>query len=124
MDFIKNIILILFLVLATFCANPASCEENADYSRSCELVGVHVLLENDFINSKDDEFSISAVNNSETIASKRKNNDNYGSNNAHNITSFNKSDNLISYLYTKESLEYNSELALQLLLFQMQPNAP
>lgn len=124
MDFIKNIILILFIALATFCANPANCEEAVNSSCNCEMGAVHVVLENDFINSKDNEFSISAVNNCESIVSKRKSNDNHGGNNANNIALLNKSDNLISYLYTKDYLEYNSELALQLLLFQMQPNAP
>lgn len=124
MDFIKKIILISFIVLTTFCINCANCEENAVNSSCSELISAHVVLENDFINSKDNEFSLSAVNNSETIVSKRKNKDNQFGNNPYNFVLIKNNENLISYLYLKDYLESNSELALQLLLFQMQPNAP
>ena len=124
MDFIKRILLIIFLVLATFSsfeAKSASLYSSFD----CTTISATKPIEKDIINSKDNEFSLSAIQNSNTQITSRRNNDNQNGNSEnHSVVLPIQFNNLISYIYNQSYLDDKNELALLLLLHQIQPNAP
>ena len=124
MDFIKRILLIFFLVLATFSSFEAK-SANLYSSFNCTTISATKPIEKDIINSKDNEFSLSAIQNSNTQITSRRNNDNQNGNREnHSITLPIQFNNLISYIYNQSYLDDKNELALLLLLHQIQPNAP
>lgn len=124
MDFIKRILLILFLVLTTLSCFEANAASYIGVS-NCAMMSAAKPLEKDFLNAKDNEFSLSAIQNSNLQLTSRRNNDNQNSNTNDNCIVLPKQfNNLISYIYNQTYLVDKNELALLLLLHQIQPNAP
>ena len=82
-------------------------------------------LEKDCLNSKDNEYSISALINSNSQILNRRNNDSQnGTTDNNNILTLKQFNSLISYIQNESYLDDKNELALLLLLHQIQPNAP
>ena len=124
MDFLKRVLLI-FALTTIFSLNSANCCEISSIKYSEGTISAPISVENDFINSKNNEFGISSTQNNQTITSRRNNNDNQGSNSDEEIIEPTKQEqNLITYIHNKAYLEDKNELALLLLLHQIQPNAP
>ena len=124
MDLIKRILLIFILVFTIF----SSFEANAtgQFSNSyCATISAIKPLEKNYINSKNNQLNLSVIQNSSCQLTSRRNNDNQTCNANDNIVAQLKQfNNLISYIYTREYLDDKNELALLLLLHQIQPNAP
>ena len=124
MDFVKKILLILFLVLTTFSSFEANATCQISTSNFATISAIKPI-EKDFLNAKDNEFSLSAISNSTSQIANRRNNDNQNGNSEnHSITLPIQFNNLITYIYNQSYLEDKNELALLLLLHQIQPNAP
>ena len=82
-------------------------------------------LEKDCLNNKDNEYNISALINSNSQILNRRNNDSQnGTTDNNNILTLKQFNNLISYIQNESYLDDKNELALLLLLHQIQPNAP
>lgn len=123
MDFIKRILLILFLALTIFSCTEIQAQEFL--SVNTQVISAIKPLEKDYINSKDNEFSLSAISNSASQILNRRNNDNQNaSNDNHDVVIQKQFNNLIAYICNQAYLEDKNELALLLLLHQIQPNAP
>lgn len=124
MDFVKKILLILFLVLTTFSSFEANATCQISTSNFATISAIKPI-EKDFLNAKDNEFSLSAISNSTSQIANRRNNDNQNSNTNDNFVILPKQfNNLITYIYNQSYLDDKNELALLLLLHQIQPNAP
>jgi hypothetical protein len=124
MDYIKRILLIFILVLATFLGFEAKCAELSSTS-NCLTISASKTFEKDFINSKENEFSLSAIQNVNTQITTRRNNDsNDNMPDDHIIVFAKKNNNLNIYTCNQSYLDDKNELALLLLLHQIQPNAP
>ena len=124
MDFIKRILLILILVLATFSFDEANSANLYDASK-CATISTLKSFEKDLIGVKDNEFSLSAIQNSNTQLNSRRNNDNQNGTSENSTISVSKQfENIITYIHNHVDLDDKSELALLLLLHQIQPNAP
>jgi len=124
MDFIKRILLILILVLATFSFSEANCASIAMPSCECVLSGGEKSSKG-FLNTKENELTLNVAQNSSTsINSRRNNNSESNIDDDFVAPSLKQFDNTISYIYTKGFLDDKNELALLLLLHQIQPNAP
>lgn len=124
MDFIKRILLIFVLVLATFSFNEAKC---ASLSQASNIASISALkvFENDYINLKDNQVALSVLNPCQSEISLRRNNDNQNAASDNNSISVSKQfENLIIYIQNQVNLDGKNELALLLLLHQIQPNAP
>ena len=124
MDFIKKIILIAVLVFATFSFQEVSCAEIK--SNATQTISALRHNEKDLINNKENNFSISSVQTSNTtINSRRKNNTQA---NGGNIVLFLENNSslefLISRIQNNLHLENKNELALLFLKHQVHPNAP
>jgi len=126
MKLFKNIFLILVLVLTTFCNQVTFGAEQARCTNSKNTITISTTHKENRINSKNNKFSINAIDNNETTLSNRRNDNNQNSNNTNNenVITTSNFDNLLEYIYSYNYLENNSQLALRFLLFQMQPNAP
>ena len=126
MKLFKNIFLIVVLVLTTLCNQATLGAEQAHSANSKNTITLSAIHKENQINSKNNEFSINAINNNETTLSNRRNDNNQNSNNTNNenVAIASNFDNLLEYIYSYNYLENNSQLALRFLLFQMQPNAP
>lgn len=123
MDFIKRILLILFLVLTTFSCVQVKAQESLHVDNA--VISAVKPLEKDCLNSKDNEYNISALINSNSQILNRRNNDSQnGTTNDNSILLLKQFNNLISYIQNESYLDDKNELALLLLLHQIQPNAP
>lgn len=124
MDFLKRVLLI-FALTTILSLNSANCCEILSIKHLEGAISAPISVQDDFINSRNNEFSINAVQNNQTITSRRNNNDNQGSSDSEEIIEPTKQEqNLITYIHNKAYLEDKNELALLLLLHQIQPNAP
>ncbi|MBR5304118.1 MAG: hypothetical protein IKU37_04760 [Candidatus Gastranaerophilales bacterium] len=124
MDFVKKILLILFLVLITFSSFEANASCQISTSNFATISAIKPI-EKDFINSKENEFSLSAIQNVNTQITTRRNNDsNNNMPDDHIIVFAKKNNNLKIYTCNQSYLDDKNELALLLLLHQIQPNAP
>ena len=124
MDFLKRVLLI-FALTTIFLLNSANCCEITNVKHDIGTISAPISVENDFLNSRNNEFSFSAVSNNQTIATSRRNDNNQGtSSNDEIIEPTKQEQNLITYIHNQAYLEDKNELALLLLLHQIQPNAP
>lgn len=122
MDFIKRIILIIFLVLTTLSCSKICAQEV--YVAHNQVISALKPIEKDYINSKDNEFNISSISNSTSqISNRRSNNSNVSNDNDIDIE-LKSFKNIIKYIQNQVYLDDKNELALLLLLHQIQPNAP
>lgn len=124
MDFLKRVLLI-FALTTIFSLHSANCCELTNIKYDVGTISAPISIENDFLNSKNNEFSLNAVSNNQTIATSRRNDNNQGSSsNDEIIEPLKQEQKLISYIHNQAYLEDKNELALLLLLHQIQPNAP
>lgn len=125
MDFLKRLLVFIFFALTIFSTNCSLAIENISSCEKSTTISAPKALEHVFLNSKENEFNISACTNSESFINSRRDEEN-SSTSFDNITllnSFLKS-NVISCQNNNIDLNSNSELALLFLLFELQPNAP
>ena len=124
MHFIKRLLLILVLT-TIFSLNSGNCCEISAIKHDFGTISATKTIEKDFLNSKDNEIHLSSINNNETTISSRRNMDNQtGASDDETITTPKQFNNLAIYIYNQAYLEDKNELALLLLLHQIQPNAP
>ena len=124
MDMIKKL-LFVFIFIITLASPSAFCHEIKQIHTLNGTISAPKHIDNDILNTRNKEISINSSQNNQTIISNRRNNDSQG-NSTNNYAfipakQFNK---LITYIQDESYLEKNSQLALRLLLFQIQPNAP
>jgi len=124
MDFIKRILLIFVLVLTTFSFADVSANELS--SNSSVVITSINSIERQYLNTTGKECAISMTeNNSASIIQRRSGNSNQAQNSeTPDIPKIKQFNELISYIHNKSYLEDKNELALLLLLHQIQPNAP
>lgn len=125
MDYIKRLLLIFTLVLATLSCNEIQAQEYISVD-SCAVITSSRQFEKDFLKSKESELSVYALNNSASSFLKRRNNGSSDISDDNNATTpeIKQFNNLITYIHDELYLEDKNELALLLLLHQIQPNAP
>ena len=125
MDFIIKALLIIFFSLTTLCANAQV--EHAFISNIINNQGTISAprnLEKDFLSAKDNNFSLSTLSNNSSINARRQTHEENGNSNDIFYFQTKQFNNIISYIYNQAYLEDKNELALLLLLHQIQPNAP
>ena len=123
MDILRKIFLVLF-VFCIFFVNSAKSEEYCLPNTDCQIIKSINNLENDILNSKDNEPSFSALNNSSEISSRRNANSKAFSFGTCEFNYLNINNNLVFNNLKNTYLINNSELALRFLLNQIHPNAP
>ena len=124
MDCIKRIFLILVLVLTTFSFTSAHSAELINESNV--VITSANPIDKHFIDTTQNTCTISVIENSSASIIQRRSG---GSNQPQNsetldIPELKQFDKLIKYIYEKACLDDKNELALLLLLHQIQPNAP
>ena len=124
MDFIKRLVFILALT-TILSLNSANCAEISTSKIHHATISSIKFVENDILNSKDNEYNLTSTQNNQTLSSSRRNKDNQGSSSNDNLIEPTKQkQTLISYIHNQAYLDDKNELALLLLLHQIQPNAP
>ena len=125
MDFIIKAILFIFLSLTTLSAN-AFVNENFSINQIHSLGSISAPknLEKDFLSTKDNNFSIGATTTNSSINARRQHNEENSTSDNAILIQQKQFNNLIEYIYNQAYLDDKNELALLLLLHQIQPNAP
>lgn len=125
MDYIKRLLLIFTLVLTTLSCNEIQAQEFISVD-SCAVITSNRQIEKDFLKSEESELSAYAINNSASTFLKRRNNGSSDISDDNNAATpeIKQFSNLIAYIQDESYLEDKNELALLLLLHQIQPNAP
>ena len=125
MSFLKKVLLIALFVLTTFCA-PACELGSCDIRRvdAKEIISASAFFEKDYLNSRNDSSNLCAGQSNTSINARRNNDEEGNCSNGAIVSEFNQFKSLIKFIEPQEYLENNTELALRLLLFQIQPNAP
>lgn len=122
MKIFNKIFLILVLVLTTLCTNPSYSTQKMDVLSQGATITAPKTHEKDFINSRNNEFSLNAINNNESSICTRRNNDNSNTNsNNASITQIKDFKNIITFNNLQLNLDDKNELALLFLLHQIQP---
>lgn len=125
MDFLKRLLVFIFFALTIFSSNCSFATENISSFEKSTIISAPKAIEHIFLNSKENEFNISACSGNETFLNLRRDEENTS-------TSFDRAvflnsffnNNLLVYKNIDINLNSNSELALLFLLFELQPNAP
>ena len=119
MNFIKKIILILFVLLSPI---PTLADNSDNYANKSYIISPK-HIEKDFIKNDKNNFNFNIVTpKTGSLIQPRKNNT-FGSINQHIINFVNEKD--FYFISSEENfLDKNSKNNISLLLFQIQPNAP
>lgn len=125
MDFFKRLLVFIFFALTIFSSNCSFAVENISSCEKSIIISAPKAIEHVFLNSKENEFNISACSGSETFLNSRRDEENTSA-------SFDKAvfsslflnNDLLVHKNIDINLNGNSELALLFLLFELQPNAP
>lgn len=124
MDFLKRVLLI-FALTTIFAFNSANCCEMSPIDSKCDVISASIALDNDVLNSKNNEFNLNSIQNNQIISTSRRKGDSQNSSKDETIIESPKQTQcLISYIDRQAYLEDKNELALLFLLHQIQPNAP
>lgn len=125
MKLLKNMILILFLFLASNFA-LANFEDNSSFTHNSKEVVLSAFEhKNDIINQKEESGVLEAIiNNNNLIINSRRHNQTNGSNDENICLLSQQKQNLLAYIYNKSYLDNKQKTALLPLLSQIQPHAP
>lgn len=123
MKFIRNIFIALYIFLSLFCTNSTLA---ADYSKHTETSAItsYKFFENDLINEKNNDFSITAITQNTNLSLSNRLNSSSGSNSNQTALISSQRKSLEEYIYHQSYLANKQKTALLPFLAQIQPNAP